>query len=228
MVISKPFSSTKLNELTSRSREDEEICTVIDYVKNGWPEVSKCDTITKPYWNLRHDLSVSGEILLYREALIIPKSLRKLVLDKIHDGLLVQTKCLEEARGQVYWPGINNEIRQRVEACPSCQAYQRKSNREPLLPHERPEEPWMKIGIDLFYWNGHDYLLSADYASGFPEVVRLQGRDSKAIIVALKALFARYGILLVVISDNKSKLVSFEMKNFYTDWGVTLMTSSPL
>ena len=90
-----------------------------------------------------------------------------------------------------------------MESCPACQSYQRKCSRDPLVPHERPDEPWMKIGIDLFYWNGHYYLLAADYASGFPEVIRLQGRDSKAIIVALKALFARYGITLVVVSDNE-------------------------
>ena len=227
VVVSKPFSSAKLNEVIQMSREDEQIETVKNYVQNGWPEASKCDPITKPFWNLRNDLSISGELLLYREALVIPKSMRKLVLDKIHDGHLGQTKCLERARGQVYWPGINSQIRQLVEACPACQAYQRKANREPLLPHERPEEPWMKVGIDLFYWNGHDYLLAADYASGFPEVVRLQGKDSKAIIVALKALFARYGIPLVIVSDNEPTLVSFEMKNFYKEWGVTLMTSSP-
>ena len=67
------------------------------------------------------------------------------ILDRIHDGHLGQTKCLERARGSVYWPGITNQIKQKVASCSSCQAYQKKCNAEPLLEHERPEQPWSKM-----------------------------------------------------------------------------------
>ena len=96
-----------------------------------------------------------------------------------------------------------------------------------MLEHERPEQPWSKIGEDIIYWNGNDYLLAADYASGCPEVVRLQGKDSSAIIVAFKMLLSRYGIPLVVISDNEPRFTSFEVQEFYKNWGITLLTSSP-
>ena len=97
-----------------------------------------------------------------------------------------------------------------------------------MLEHERPEHPWSKIGVDIFYWNGNDYLLPADYASGFPELLRLQGKDSSAIIAAfIKKLFSRYGIPLVVTSDNEPRLTTFEVKEIYKNWDVTLLTSSP-
>ena len=226
-VISKPFSSSKLSELALISENDDELCLIKHYVTHGWPENSKCDPIAKPYWNIRYDLSISRNILLYRDALVVPKAMRADILDRIHDGHLGQTKCLERARGSVYWPGITNQIKQKVASCSSCQAYQKKCNAEPLLEHERPEQPWPKIGVDIFYWNGNDYLLAADYASGFPELVRLQGKDSSAIIVAFKMLSSRYGIPLVVISDNEPRLTSFEVKEFNKNWGVTLLTSSP-
>jgi hypothetical protein len=95
------------------------------------------------------------------------------------------------------------------------------------MGHDRPDEPWHKIAIDIFYLAGDNYLLAADYYSGFPEIVRLQGTTSAHIIIALKTMFARYGIPLIVMSDNAPNLASFEINSFLTSWGARHDTSSP-
>ena len=124
-VKSKPFWSSTLFELASISKNDDELCLIKHYVTHEWPENSKCDPIAKPYWNIRYDLSISRNILLYRDALVVPKAMRAHILDRIHDGHLGQTKCQERARGSVYWPGITNQI---------------KEGREPLFLSSLPEE----------------------------------------------------------------------------------------
>ena len=47
--------------------------------------------------------------------LLIPSTLRKKVLEQIHDGHLGIEKCMLKARDSVFWPGISNDIRETVE-----------------------------------------------------------------------------------------------------------------
>ena len=47
--------------------------------------------------------------------LLIPSTLRKKVLEQIHDGHLGIEKCMLKARDSVFWPGISNDICEAVE-----------------------------------------------------------------------------------------------------------------
>ena len=47
--------------------------------------------------------------------LIIPSTLRRKVLEQIHEEHLDIEKCMLKARDSVFWPGISNEIRETVE-----------------------------------------------------------------------------------------------------------------
>jgi hypothetical protein len=228
VVKSKPFSSTKLQQLRQNTIEDPELRCVSSYTRDGWPgSMAECDTAAKRYWQIRNDLAMVGDLVLYRQALVIPKDMRPEVLNRIHDGHMGQSKCLSRARGQVFWPGVSADIRQKVENCVACQTYQRRNPEDKPLEHAIPDEPWHKIAIDLFQLAGENYLLAACYYSGFPEIVRLQGTTSGHIIIALKTMFARYGIPLIVMSDNAPNLVSFEVNSFFSSWGVKHDTSSP-
>ena len=42
--------------------------------------------------------------------LFIPSTLRKKVLEQIHEGHLGIEKCMLKARDSVFWPGIFNDI----------------------------------------------------------------------------------------------------------------------
>ena len=42
--------------------------------------------------------------------LLIPSTLRKKVLEQIHDGHLGIEKCMLKARDSLFWPGISNDI----------------------------------------------------------------------------------------------------------------------
>ena len=44
---------------------------------------------------------------------------------------------------------------------------------EPLLKHEIPDQPWVKIGAGLFLFNNKDYVIVVDYTSKFLEVSHL-------------------------------------------------------
>ena len=55
---------------------------------------------------------------------------------------------------------------------------------------------------DIFYYKGRDYLLVVDYFSRDPEVACLSSKNSEAVIMAIKDMFARHGIPERLIADN--------------------------
>ena len=67
--------------------------------------------------------------------IVIPRSMRKSVLKKIHEGHM-GIERYRRAREHIYWPGINANIREMVENYVECQAYSRSNTPEPLKPHE--------------------------------------------------------------------------------------------
>lgn len=59
------------------------------------------------------------------------------------------------------------------DSCETCNLYRKQNVKEPLINHDIPNEPWIKVGIDLFYFNKRNYLLVLDYYSKFIEISNL-------------------------------------------------------
>ena len=74
---------------------------------------------------------------------------------------------------------------------------------------------------------GKTYLIVTDYYSGYPEVMQLQTITSRAIVTAIKTIFARFGIPEVLISDNGPQYDCKEFKEFSKEWDFHHVISSP-
>ena len=95
-----------------------------------------------------------------------------------------------------------------------------------MIPQHVPERPWATVAADIFYYKGRDYLLVVDYFSKYPEVARLNSKNSEAVIVAMKDMFAHHGIPERLIADNML-FNSLKFKNFASIWEIEVVTSSP-
>ena len=80
------------------------------------------------------------------------------------------TSCLKRARGCIFWPAMNAEIKDFISEYEICQAYLRSQQKDTLLPVEVPERPWGIISTDLFEWNGEHYLVTVNHYSTFIEI----------------------------------------------------------
>ncbi|XP_060064739.1 uncharacterized protein K02A2.6-like [Ylistrum balloti] len=158
--------------------------------------------------------------------LVIPSSMRAEVLQKLHEGHQGIVKCRERAKNSVWWPGLSREIEDIVKTCPSCLKH-RIERPEPLMPTDFPDRPWQKLGSDLFYWKGVNYLLVIDYFSRYIEIAKLSSTTSEAIVTHLKSMFARHGIPETIISDNGPQYASSTFQDFAKDYGFNHSTSSP-
>ena len=172
IVAQLPASSDCLLQYHDAQHNDPTCSEVINYCKTKWPEQHAMKSELKPYWQLRAQLSLHNDILLFRDRIVVPQTLRHRTMEKIHQGHQGITRYRLRVKSLVWWPGITNEIDSYVKQCPHCEQYVPQA-REPLITTPLPSYPWERIGADLFELDKAAYLIVIDYFSRYLEVVKL-------------------------------------------------------
>ena len=95
------------------------------------------------------DLCYQRGLLMKGNRLVIPMSLQRDILEKIHEGNQGIVKCRERAKTSVWWPGMSKDIELFIGKCDKCAEF-RTNQTEPLIPFKLPERPWQKVGTDFF------------------------------------------------------------------------------
>ncbi|XP_061887621.1 uncharacterized protein K02A2.6-like isoform X2 [Entelurus aequoreus] len=228
VVTSLPVTADRTEQIRKETIADETMKELKSTVQNGWPDNKKdCPLKIQDYWNCRAELTVVDDIVLKGSKFVIPYSLRKQMLEKIHEGHLGEVKCKRRAREVMFWPRINQDISQTTASCGVCRTYRPKQQAEPLMTHPVPHRPYYKVGTDLFDFDGRSYVVVTDYFSNYPEIGALQSTTSKAVVSYLKTVFARHGVPCELFSDNGPQFSSCEFAAFAKEWGFQHSTSSP-
>ena len=225
------MSPIGLQEIIDKSLEDEEIKTAVQYTLQGWPDHRQAvDPLARPYFNYRDELSTQSGALFKGQRIVIPCEMRAMLVKKLHSSHLVVEGCLHRAREVMYWPGMNQEVKDVVSVCSTCNAYRPEQCKEPLLPHDIPSRPWYRVRIDLLQiillYDQH-FLVTVDYFSNFFEVDKLSTTRATQVITKLWIHFARFGVPDVVVSDNGPQFACEEFKQFPTRWQFSHVPASP-
>ena len=226
-LVFMPLTDKRIEELRTATAADDMMQQLTSVIKQGWPE-SK-EQLPKqliPYFDVRDTLTIQDGIVLKGEHLVIPPSMRHDIKQRLHASHLGKDSMLRRAREVIYWPGLTYDVQQLAESCDICQSLSPRQRKETLTPHPRSDTTWQKIGLDLFSIHGRDYLVSVDYLSNFWEVDYLPTTSTSMILTKLKTHLARYGIPLVIVSDN-AQFVSEEFQTFTDEYGIGHLTSSP-
>ena len=89
-------SDNKLRQIASETGKDEKLQAAIQMVTEGWPsEKSKVPEHLLDLYQMRGELSTSQGLLLRGSRIVVPQSMRKEILEKIHDGHQGIAKCRE-------------------------------------------------------------------------------------------------------------------------------------
>ncbi|UYV82094.1 K02A2.6-like [Cordylochernes scorpioides] len=213
-----PATEERLLEISRKQKEDSLFSQLAKYCMSGWPKNKReVDPELRGYWQFQEDLTYQNGLLLRGQRILIPKTLRKDILEKLHQGHFGINKCRSRAKesdGFVVYKMLE----------------ERKPKHEPLMPSEFPIRPWQKVGMDLFYLNGRWYLIVCDYYSRYPEISLLQNLTAQEVIGRLKSIFARHGTPEAVRSDNGpqfQKVLGSEFSKFSKEWSFKHITSSP-
>ena len=216
-----PVTSNQLQRIKEEQAKAKDLHLVFNFVLEGWPESACNDAVLCKYWAARRYLSVvEGGLLLYNDRIVIPESLHKEMLQRIHsEGHLCLNKCRKRVQGSVWWPNLVPDLKWWIDNCSFCLRNSRQQRAEPLRPTVLPERPWLKIGPDLCSYEGKEYLIVVDYYSRSIEIIYLKESTSLFVIGKLKNMFAKFGIPEVMVSDNGPQFGSTAFRQFALDYG---------
>lgn len=80
----------------------------------------------KPYVSFKDEIHIVDGLVFKEQTLIIPFNLRKGILSLIHEGHQGINRSTGLAKGVVFWPNINNDIKNVVSSCESCIRFSKK------------------------------------------------------------------------------------------------------
>ena len=72
------------------------------------------------HWELVETILEGYDLLLYNSCIVVPPSLRKETMLKIHEGHQGMERCRERVRSSLWWPGVTNQVKMFVENCREC------------------------------------------------------------------------------------------------------------
>jgi len=98
---------------------------------------------------------INNGLLYYESRIIVPKCLRKYIINKLHETHFGIVKTKVRAKQLFYFPRINNHIENCILSSPVCLKFSKSKLielKEPMLAHGIPDIPFWpfyKIAMDL-------------------------------------------------------------------------------
>lgn len=224
IMDSLPVSATSV---AKESRRDPLISKIIHFVETcNWPD--DIDESIRPFFNKRNELVVQQNCLLWGYRLIPPETLRKKILNMLHEGHLGIVKMKNIARGYFWWPALDKEIESVTKSCSGCATSQPDPLKAPLHPWQWPEKPWQRIHVDYAGpLMNCMFLVVVDAHTKWAEIIPTSKATSTSTIHILSNLFSRFGLPEHIVSDNGAQFTSNEFNAFVKSNGVKHTFSAP-
>ena len=106
------------------------------------------------YKRVQLQLRLVGGLLTKSGRPVIPPSLRKLIVTKMHNVAHFGTdKVYQLLKDRYYWPNMYNYIKAFSEGCETCQKTKCDSSppKAPLVPMYIPQAPMQFVAIDIAF-----------------------------------------------------------------------------
>jgi len=68
-----------------------------------------------PFFGVRDELSMQDGIVLRGERVVIPKSLQRQMVNRVHYAHTGTASSLSRARECIYWPGMSTDVKHFIE-----------------------------------------------------------------------------------------------------------------
>ena len=218
-----------LEEIQQAARTDETYLRLLECVRHGFPSNRyNLDATLLDYWKIRDELYCDGDLILYGPRIVIPASLRKSVLKRLHDSHRGTEATKRRARQTVFWPGINSDIINIVRACDACQTLLPSQQQEEYRNDDQPTRPFESVSADFFSVAGKSFLVIVDRMSWWPVIYPCGNNTTAAsTIQQVRQFFVDKGIPVRLRTDGGPQFTSKEFQDFLKRWNVKHMITSP-
>ena len=213
-------------QIRSWTKVDPVLREVLQYCKQGWP--NKVESELQPFKNRQTELSVLKDCIMWGHRVVIPNKGRSTLIEELHAEHLGASKMKELARNYFWWPGLDGELETLVQRCSLCLENRSSPKKSPLHPWEWPVTPWHRVHIDYAGpINSMYYLIIVDAHSKWVEIFPTSSITSTCTISLLRSCFARWGLPVVLVSDNGTCFTSSEFQEFVQKNGIRHVRSAP-
>ena len=152
--------------------------------------------------------------------MVIPRTLQKGILKDFHVGHPGMNRMKSLIRSYVYWPKMDLDISNMVDACKSCALAAK------LWP--KTDQPWSRIRVDFVGPMENIYnLIVVDSYTKWPEILRCKRPTTWVAIPFLYKLFARFGVVDCIVSDNGTHFTPSDFKGFCDTFQIKHITTPP-
>ena len=233
--------------------KDQQMQNLLALINSTFPEEKDAmPSELVEYWSLRSHLYAVDNVVLLKDQVVIPRTLRGTVIDShlqgnnvrviipptlrkevvqsLHSAHQGVSGMMEHARVSVYWPGITADIKRVRSGCQSCNRIMPSQANLPPTPPIIPTTPFESIACDFFKYMGYYYFVAADRLSGWIELqkVKVGTNDAGAqgLCKALRRLMVTFGVPAELSSDGGPEFIGGETKSFFERWGISHLLSS--
>ena len=174
------------------------------------------------------EYSLQDDCIMHGQRVCVPKKFQERILAELHQGHIGICKMKAIARSYVYWKDIDRDIESTAKNCGDCARFKSDPVRAKVHHWEYPSGPWERIHIDfagpIFE---HTFLIIVDAHSKWMEVYPLKTTNTTKTIECLRDCFSRFGLPIVLVSDNGSQFTSHEFETFIQSNGIKHKTCAP-
>jgi len=225
-LLSSEMSAVSPTEFACASASCSEMTALRAQIVRGWPSSSAAvDVALRPYFQIRHELTVQKDYVFRGSRLVVPVALRCVLVNLAHEGHQGIVRTKQRIRELYWWPGIDCLVNEQIKNCEVCLSSDKVTTvrAAPLQPVPFPSMPWEKVAVDIVgpfetaTWDCRYIMTLIDYHSKWPEVAFTSSITSKNVINFLTSVFSRFGNPHYIVSDNGCQFKSVEFAAFLKD-----------
>ena len=132
--VSTALRDTTREQLQKATAACPDMQLLTHHIIHGWPVTKQhLPNQLQVFWHFREELSIADGLVLKSTRVIVPSSLRGIILEKIHQSHRGPEYCLHFARDAVFWPGMAKDIEHTCSSCLNCAKYGKQAASEPML-----------------------------------------------------------------------------------------------
>lgn len=203
-------------QISKTYSSDFSMQNLIKFISTDWKKFSATtDEAFLPFYRRRDSLSISGNIVLFGDRVVIPASLKNRIISHLHNGHPGIVRMKSIARSYVYWPSIDNDIEHFVKTCSPCALAGKSPVKTKLHSWPLSSNPWERVHIDYAGpFKKFHFLIIVDSFSKWPEIIKTSTTTTAKTISILSSVFARFGAPKLLVSDNGPQFTSEKFQAF--------------
>ena len=213
-------------QVQTATSSDDNMLLLLSTIEDGIPALkSDLPQSIREYHQHRNHLYSSDGVVIYKNRIVIPPSLRPACLSALHAAHQGTASMISKAESSIFWPGITQDIQATRTNCSPCNRMAPSQSALPPTPPTLAEYPFQCICADYCHYKGCNYLVIVDRYSNWPIVERAKD-GALGLIDVLRQTFATYGIPDELSSDGGPEFTAHTTRQFMQTWGVQHRLSS--